>query len=268
MVKFKTIKIFVLFTLCSFIYLVAVFSAEEITITTYYPSPHGIYEELGVSRLSVGDTSTPPDGLSAADLPSANGQLYVGRSVIFKPLATNPTTDAKEGELIYHSDTTGGVPTRQFRYYDNAPVDPQWVNILPITDSVMYVMKDRYPWSSLTQASEPVCPSNWQNYRYKINLDDKAAARPVNIAAHENWFLPCVPTDPTKSCAVMYLMQRLPSTAPTFMGAFPPACPAGWSGIDRQTEDSQSVNIVQEFLITAFVADYYNYVRICYRCKN
>ena len=78
------------------------FAEESITITTYYPSPYGVYNELQTNKFAVGDTSG--DGqLSAADQPPANGQLYTARSVIYKPQSSLPAFDAREGELVYNN---------------------------------------------------------------------------------------------------------------------------------------------------------------------
>ena len=78
------------------------FAEESITITTYYPSPYGVYNELQTNKFAVGDTSG--DGqLSAADQPPANGQLYTARSVIYKPQSGTPAFDAREGELVYNN---------------------------------------------------------------------------------------------------------------------------------------------------------------------
>lgn len=73
---------------------------ESITITTYYPSPYGVYNELQSNKLAVGDT----DGdlqLTSADQPPANGQLYTARSVIYKPQSSLPVLDTRKGEAAY-----------------------------------------------------------------------------------------------------------------------------------------------------------------------
>ncbi|MDI6758775.1 MAG: hypothetical protein QMD94_03780 [Candidatus Omnitrophota bacterium] len=89
----------------------AIAADEFITITTYYPSPYGSYNELQTNKLAVGDTDGK-GSLDAADQPAANGQIYVARSVIFKPQKSLPALNAKEGELVYN-DTDN-----KFYYYD------------------------------------------------------------------------------------------------------------------------------------------------------
>ena len=87
--------------------------AEEITISTYYPSPYGVYNELQTSKLGVGDTDSS-GGLDAADLPDADGQAYVARSVIFKPQGSDPVGNEKSGELYYNSTDD------KFKYYNGS----------------------------------------------------------------------------------------------------------------------------------------------------
>lgn len=50
--------------------------AEEITITTYYPSPYGSYNSLQTDKLGVGDNNS--DGLfTAADVPTTTGDVWI-----------------------------------------------------------------------------------------------------------------------------------------------------------------------------------------------
>lgn len=77
------------------------FSQEDVTVTTYYPSPFGVYNQLQANKLAVGDTDG--DGaLGAGDQPPVNGQLYAARSVIFKPQAAPPAFNAIRGELVFN----------------------------------------------------------------------------------------------------------------------------------------------------------------------
>ncbi|MDD5409581.1 MAG: hypothetical protein PHC71_05790 [Candidatus Omnitrophica bacterium] len=61
----------------SFLFLcVTVVFAEDITITTYYPSPYGSYNALQTNRLGVGDNNA--DGvLNSSDVPGTNGDVWV-----------------------------------------------------------------------------------------------------------------------------------------------------------------------------------------------
>ena len=91
-------------------------AAENLVLTTYYPAPYGAYVTLLAKKIAVGDT----DGngsLSDGDQPSADGQLYVARSVVFKPQAKFPKEDLKAGEMIYY-DNGKKDGTAGFYYYD------------------------------------------------------------------------------------------------------------------------------------------------------
>ncbi|MFH1246078.1 MAG: hypothetical protein V1662_06310 [Candidatus Omnitrophota bacterium] len=78
--------------------------AEEITITSYYPSPYGVYRDLETKKShAVGDigSGSGTAGINkVGDL--AQGELWVEKGVIFKPQAADPAA-AKKGELIYNS---------------------------------------------------------------------------------------------------------------------------------------------------------------------
>ena len=76
--------------------------ADDITVTTYYPSPYGSYNELQTNKLAVGDTNNS-GGLEAGDQPPADGQLYTARSVIYKPQSSLPASNAMQGEVVYNS---------------------------------------------------------------------------------------------------------------------------------------------------------------------
>ncbi len=86
---------------------------EKLTITTYYPSPYGVYNELQANRIAVGDTDES-GGIDAADQPDADGQLYTARSVIYKPQSSLPAFDVREGELVY------SATDKKFYYYDGS----------------------------------------------------------------------------------------------------------------------------------------------------
>lgn len=76
----KVSRFYLFLTGVSFCLYLSIFSsavsAEEMTITTYYPSPNGAYDAMNVKRLSVGDTNG--DGnVNASDVPSSDGYLSV-----------------------------------------------------------------------------------------------------------------------------------------------------------------------------------------------
>jgi len=66
------------------------FSEEKITITTYYPSPYGSYNELGAKRIAIGDTYYNNSGIAwdDADL-LVEGNLGIGTLSPVSKLAIN-----------------------------------------------------------------------------------------------------------------------------------------------------------------------------------
>jgi len=70
--------------------------AEEITLTTYYPAPYGAYEELRATRLAVG---------SAAEMPSSDGDAYIGNELFVKD-------NACFDENVYLATRAGKVGVR------------------------------------------------------------------------------------------------------------------------------------------------------------
>ncbi|MEK6727154.1 MAG: hypothetical protein AABY28_00575 [Candidatus Omnitrophota bacterium] len=62
---------------------------EQITVTTYYPSPYGSYNRLQANRNAIGDTNN--DGqLTSADQPANDGDLLVRRSIAIGTLGATP----------------------------------------------------------------------------------------------------------------------------------------------------------------------------------
>lgn len=106
----KKLIFLILFTF----FLLPFLQAENITLTTYYPSPSGIYDEMMVNKMVIGNTDT-----SVTPLPDTDGVIrFQGRS-------SNPSglDDTEEGALYYNSsDDT-------FRYYDGST----WQTIAVVT---------------------------------------------------------------------------------------------------------------------------------------
>lgn len=79
--------------------------AEQITLTTYYPSPFGMYDGLGAYRLSVGDTNGDSN-INNADLPTAQGDLYVKGNL----LVITGTITAQGGLIVETRITDPATP--------------------------------------------------------------------------------------------------------------------------------------------------------------
>jgi hypothetical protein len=69
------------------------FAEETMTITTYYPSPYGSYNELSTNKLAVGYTDSTEQPNTAGD-------------IRLKPWTSVPSTESgKAGEVAYGSDS-------------------------------------------------------------------------------------------------------------------------------------------------------------------
>ena len=77
--------------------------AEDITITTYYPAPFGVYNEMRTNKLVIGD----PDSASTPS-PNTDGVTR------FRGLSSNPvgSDDTEPGALYYNTSDS------EFKYYD------------------------------------------------------------------------------------------------------------------------------------------------------
>lgn len=73
-------KIFIVYWSIIFFTLPVFLFAEEITITTYYPSPYGSYSSLQADKLGVGDNNS--DGFfTAVDVPTTTGDVWIKGNV-------------------------------------------------------------------------------------------------------------------------------------------------------------------------------------------
>jgi len=78
---------------------------ERITITTYYPSPYGEYNQLRANKMVVGESNS-----TKIPSPSTNG------IEIFKGLNSDPygANDTQAGALYYNNSDS------EFKYYDGS----------------------------------------------------------------------------------------------------------------------------------------------------
>jgi len=81
--------------------------AEEITITTYYPSPYGSYNSLQADKLGVGDNDNSGT-LTSADVPSTSGYMWVKERVGIGTVTPAYNLDVN-GTMRATSISLGGV---------------------------------------------------------------------------------------------------------------------------------------------------------------
>lgn len=110
---FRLIKSIFLVSLFLFFCSTFVSAAEEITITTYYPSPYGSYNQLQASTLGVGDNNVS-GGLDSGDVPDPatdpgdvwiSGNVGIGTMAPTQALDVNGTVNA----TAYQVGATPGI---------------------------------------------------------------------------------------------------------------------------------------------------------------
>lgn len=92
------------------------YSEETLTITTYYPSPYGIYNKLSTSRLSVGY-------FSDSEQPRSDGNIRLRQHSSAPPVESGilgETAYASDGNLYVHNGSTWvkqGSSGASYTYY-------------------------------------------------------------------------------------------------------------------------------------------------------
>lgn len=86
--------------------------AEDITITTYYPSPYGSYNSLQADRIGVGDNNAS-GSLTSADVPTTSGHMWIRGNVgigTTSPLSRlSVGTSGNSGYAIAASGSSTGI---------------------------------------------------------------------------------------------------------------------------------------------------------------
>jgi hypothetical protein len=89
--------IFILFSLFFLNYPFS-FAQESLTITTYYPSPYGSYNQLQTNTLGVGDNDGD-GGLDSGDVPSTAGDVWVAGKVGIGTMSPAAKLDVQGGDI-------------------------------------------------------------------------------------------------------------------------------------------------------------------------
>jgi len=128
-----------MFVLSIFILLPCVFSQEDITITTYYPAPKGVYKDLRSEKLAIGDdyinnsqycwegTCTDPidadadlivEGNVGIGTISPRADLEVAGNMLLAPMSQ---PSSPQPGMIYYDKSD-----HKMYYYRGGP-DPKWI---------------------------------------------------------------------------------------------------------------------------------------------
>lgn len=153
--RMPKLKAFILLPLSVFFLLASNHStfAEDITITTYYPAPYGVYNQLVTQTLGVGDTNVDGniDGDDAPDptVVAEQGDVWIAGNVGIG--TTNPA---------YSLDVNGNIRAIGSVYYGGtvgiangtAYIQPDYVfengyNVMTIKEVEKYLKKENHlPW--------------------------------------------------------------------------------------------------------------------------
>ncbi len=129
---------------------------ETITITTYYPSPYGVYNELQSNKLAVGDTNDDGE-LTALDLPNRDGDIRL------RPQPGNPDNwdPGEEGQFAYSKDEEA--------LYHWSDFESKWVKQAGAGTAVISLKCKWWCFRSWAggiffgsaSCEPPSCPSDW-----------------------------------------------------------------------------------------------------------
>lgn len=117
-------KISFVFVLSCVIFISSAFSQETLTITTYYPAPFGVYQELRARRIAIGDnyhTSAfcwPPEVCAAANQFDANADLAVEGNVGIG--TTSPRGNLEVNNTIMLTPTVNPNSSLEGTFYYNS----------------------------------------------------------------------------------------------------------------------------------------------------
>jgi len=118
------------------------FAEEKITITTYYPSPYGSYNQLQADKFGVGDNNS--DGsFTSSDVPTTSGDVWIKGNV---GIGTTSITTTPLKKLILKGLTAGSTGiglqvldssnSTLFTTYDNGSLVVGTTAASPVTDKL------------------------------------------------------------------------------------------------------------------------------------
>jgi len=89
--------------------------SEQITITTYYPSPYGVYKQLLTQSFGVGDNNNS-GSLDSGDVPSNSGDMWVAGNIGVGTNNPAARLDVNGGIKIGDTNVCNGTTEGTVRY--------------------------------------------------------------------------------------------------------------------------------------------------------
>jgi len=187
----KNIFIFCFGLLACFCLPLFLFS-ESMTLSTYYPSPKGIYSQVEVTR-----------------------------GLIFKPqsLVPNPSAQDKEGEMVYvDSNPFDSAPGQFYLFGGGSWAAPD------MGGGGSGLISLKYPKKPAQAGTPQACPAGWTDLGTGSVAVLAGSGWPNYYGYDERWCYKSGVTAFSLKCPGIAQWATNPNSA-----CVPPACPAGWN---------------------------------------
>ena len=204
---------------------------ESLTITTYYPAPHGVYNMMRASKMVVGSTGP------VEDFADFDGALR------FKPVTTPPPANTEPVGTFYFDDTN-----KTLQYYNGTngwqPVGGGSGKATPFCYRVCssypgYAANDPQYWFCSNWATNPgICPAGYTAFSSGSSVQEVEVATHIPICAAGGGTalcnICCIPNSSVKENTVFCRRVGIGPAAGTActvsnLNAYGPAvCPSGF----------------------------------------
>lgn len=171
---------------------------ESVTLTTYYPSPHGVYSSLLADRFGVGDNNG--DGnLNSSDVPTTAGEVWISGNVGIQTqtpavaLDVNGDIDANNATISNNLTVNNNLTTQDELVNDTLTIRgdlilpsgrPLIVNNAPL---IVHPVNYPQPWGSVyVSMGEGAGGTYYDGVYAQPNLHIESAGRIVFLTGGNN----------------------------------------------------------------------------------